>query len=59
MSVEARLAPDSFDPADELAAFTSAAAGAGAVVSFVGLARGQAARRRGRRTACSSIIIRA
>ena len=41
MTVEVRLAPDSFDPADELAGFTSAATGAGAVVSFVGLARGQ------------------
>jgi len=41
MTVEVRLAPDSFDPADELAGFTRAATGAGAVVSFVGLARGQ------------------
>jgi len=41
MIVEVRLAPDSFDPASELVAFTGAAAGAGAVVSFVGLARGQ------------------
>ena len=39
MIVDTRLATDAFDPAGELAAFQAAAAGAGAVVSFTGLAR--------------------
>lgn len=39
MSVVARLADLSFDPAAELHELTRAAAGNGAVVSFVGLAR--------------------
>ena len=36
-----RLSPDPFDPQSELAAFIERAQGAGAVVSFIGLARGQ------------------
>lgn len=40
MPVSARLAPEPFDPATELAELTRGAAGDGAVVSFVGLARG-------------------
>lgn len=40
MSDEVRLLDGPFDPAAELAAFTALAAGAGAIVSFTGLARG-------------------
>ena len=39
MAIAARLEPSPFDPASELAELTSCAAGDGAVVSFVGLAR--------------------
>lgn len=39
MAVSIRLAATAFDPARELDAFVAEAAGAGAVVSFVGLAR--------------------
>ena len=39
MIASAFLAEDAFDPASELAAFTGHAPGAGAIVSFVGLAR--------------------
>lgn len=39
MPIAARLAPDPFDPASELAELTRRAAGNGAIVSFVGLAR--------------------
>ena len=39
MTARARLDPDPFDPAAELAELTRDAAGDGAVVSFIGLAR--------------------
>jgi molybdopterin synthase catalytic subunit len=39
MRIAARLAAEPFDPARELESFVAQAAGAGAVVSFVGLAR--------------------
>jgi len=38
--VEVRVAPDAFDPGAELSAFTAQAEGAGAVVSFTGVVRG-------------------
>ena len=38
--MEVRVAPDPFDPGTELSAFTADAAGAGAVVSFTGVVRG-------------------
>ncbi|MBP1807565.1 molybdenum cofactor biosynthesis protein MoaE [Rubellimicrobium aerolatum] len=38
--MEVRVAPDPFDPGAELSAFTARAAGAGAVVSFTGVVRG-------------------
>lgn len=41
MSIDARLIHTAFDPAAELAAFTAAASGAGAVASFTGLARAE------------------
>ena len=41
MSVEARLEPARLDPSAELAHLTGEAAGSGAIVSFVGLARDQ------------------
>jgi len=41
VGVEARLAEASFSPERELASFTKTSAGAGAVVSFTGLARAQ------------------
>ena len=40
MGVTARLEPQSFDPSHELAALLATADGDGAVVSFIGLARG-------------------
>lgn len=43
MSVVARLEADGFDPSAELAELTRCAQGDGAVVSFVGLARGSGA----------------
>jgi molybdopterin synthase catalytic subunit len=39
MTVVARLEPDALDPQKELAALTADARGAGAIVTFVGLAR--------------------
>jgi molybdopterin synthase catalytic subunit len=39
MNVVARLEPDPLDPQQELAALTADARGAGAIVTFVGLAR--------------------
>lgn len=39
MKIDARLAPATFDPALELAAFSAAAVGAGSVVSFSGVVR--------------------
>lgn len=41
MAVVARLEPEPFDPAAELAALLGETAGEGAVVSFVGLARSE------------------
>lgn len=43
MSATARLEPGPLDPARELSALTVAAAGDGAIVSFVGLTRGASA----------------
>ena len=38
--MDVRIAPDSFDPQDEIARFTSGRSDAGALVTFVGLCRG-------------------
>lgn len=43
MRLPSRLSEGAFDPATELAALTDAAPGAGAIVSFVGLARAEGA----------------
>ena len=42
MTAEVRLVAEEFDPAAELRRFTAAAGAVGAIVSFTGLARGQA-----------------